>query len=557
MNDKIIFLFRNDNYFYLDKYMDINSKENKNNNINFKEKMDNKLYEKLITTKEFFWIRKLYFPYIVNYRNILQKHDDIPMSYKKIFDKELLKIKKSFYNIINKGAINNNMFQWIDMKLFFSSIYNNVDNLANILNNVNTFKLNLIKKDINNYKKIIKKKIFDMNNINNELNSGNLLMSHFGGKKTYRTYNKNRKSEVVIERINKKLSTNKPATYSELNLFFSKNDQIILNKNIHDFLVKKKNIYEFKANKKNDIYFFHKKKYKIKKNKKIINTHAINRRHFNKNIVTNKPITYSNENRKNIVNVDHYDIKIDNSINIRENNIDIDIIDISKYMNELSYLKKNIYFKDNSFKIKKPTKYINLNIYSDIYVDRYLSNKKENDYLINLWIIRKQNRFLLEKKTQEYSSRFFEKKKLINKYCEENVYKELFIEYSRRVHSNDNLDNYERSFEKVGPLSFYYDVSEDIGNLKKGSNLLSNLLIDNNVYFHVKPLFNISESIAKIFINNFFLPMKMSYTSIGNNYNITNTRNNVNNNNNIKNKHLDHYYVYGQYNFINKKLMFN
>jgi hypothetical protein len=162
----------------------------------------------------------------------------------------------------------------------------------------------------------------------------------------------------------------------------------------------------------------------------------------------------------------------------------------------------------------------------------------------------------LEKKTQEYSSRFFEKKKLINKYCEENVYKELFIEYSRRVHSNDNLDNYERSFEKVGPLSFYYDVSEDIGNLKKGSNLLSNLLInttvDNNVYFHVKPLFNISESIAKIFINNFFLPMKMSYTSIGNNYNITNTRNNVNNNNNIKNKHL-----YGQYNFINKKLMFN
>ena len=91
---------------------------------------------------------------------------------------------------------------------------------------------------------------------------------------------------------------------------------------------------------------------------------------------------------------------------------------------------------------------------------------------------------------------------------------EFFLEYSKRIHSSNKFDEYERSFEKVGPLNYYYNNNEQyIGNIKDGIYILSNIYIYSNIYrySYIKPVIGITSSINKILVNTFFMPFEILY----------------------------------------------
>lgn len=429
----------------------------KNNELNF--------YNKLITEKDTSWIRLCFYPLIWNYKYLLQDDKEIPISHQIIEKKEKALLRDNFYSTINKTQITMNNF--INLK-------KKTQNLK--------YKTNLYKK---NYKLI---------------------------------YNKIKKPETFAKRMESKLNSNIDNKIKiPFNIKFDNMDQSILNKSIHTFINKKKLNKNWKFVKTNNLFILNKKNKKnisdLQKRKYTINLHKLK---SNNVIKTNKSNIFFSLWKK---------YKIESQFKFSINNLKKYNNEKINYLNDLMGLKNKLIKRDyNKWQQRSVIKYINFNTRINSYLYNYLENKKNNKYLISLWILRKQNRLIFKSKINNeslyqlaYQSRFFEKKGFISTYLfDSNIYKELFLEYSRRLHSKNKLNEFERNFEKIGPLSFYYNNSINISNIKNSIYISSNFIIISFFFknFYPKPFLGTTQWITKIFINNLFLPFKFLYNNI-------------------------------------------
>jgi hypothetical protein len=476
----ILFFIRSNKIISISKLVNINEVSNIEN------------VEKIMTTKENFWIRELFYPIIKNYRYNLKDDIDIPISYRKIINLGIKQRRFNFYSIINKFEIKNKMYSFVK---------NNSYNINNEFNN--TFDINIYNNT--SFKNKIKNII---NDINYKIPVNIFIDRHKYKKISKLIYRKNKKWDVLIKRMKNRLNIKLNESKFIPDYIFNKKDQLIINKDLHNFFVKKKINSNWNLYKKNGLFLFMKNR--LKKNKKT----KIDKKSYNINKMDNNNII-NNAFKENEINSN---INIFNISKIEENKLE-------NIYNELLFLKNINSNKKSKDKLKKVIlkKYVNLSISSNMYSYNYLTNKKKNDYLISLWEIRKQNKLIKEKKRYEYVSRYIEKKGFINKNYNfiSKIYKELLIEYSRRLHSKNKLNEYERSFEKVGPLSFYYDSIQDVSNLKNGKKIPTNLLIVSPFYrnSYSKPYLEVTQLITKVFKYNFFVPFESLYRK---NYNLQN-----------------------------------
>jgi hypothetical protein len=494
----------NNNLFFTFTNIHMKHEQNENNEIKNKSKKKKyDFYKKFITEKETSWIRLCFNPKIWNYRYLLQNDKEIPISHQIIEEKEKLSLLHYFYSTINKTQVSMNNF----IK------HNHSKNKNVILDG------------------IFNKKIKTSYQINSKL-----------------IYNKMKKPEIFIKRMESRLKSNNEIKIVP-NIKFSNTDQSILNQSVNIFFKKKKLNKDWSSFSIKKLFFLRNRMKKKNNDKVVIDIEQI--KNNNKKILTKKnnlfyrknymytgsylqkrkyTLTsynnkkYYNYNRNTFFiwkkyNMNYYVNKyINNKTNI--------------YLNDLKVLKNKLMEKNyNEWKKKSILKYINFNIRSSTYSYNYLEKKKNNNYLISLWILRKQNRLFLESRLDNklvnhfiyrpiYQFRFFEKKGFVNTYSfYSNIYKELFLEYARRLHSKNKLDEFERNFEKIGPLSFYYNRSINISNIKNGLYISSNFLVLSPFFknFYSKPFFGTTQWVTKIFTTHLFLPFELLYNNLDQN----------------------------------------
>jgi hypothetical protein len=571
------------NFSFIIKNIVINDLINNNMNLNVVD-INNNSYTTLINSKEFNWVRRLYSPYVVDYRYILKDNVDLPISFIKNIEKEIYNIRKHFYFLINKGVMKYEMYSFINFNFF--KYYN-------------MFNLNAVLGNLNNTGYLYKNNLFSL--LKNKYSIGvntNTSMLNYSGRRLYRLHKRYKKLDNIVTSMSKRLDINKIDKYLNMDIIFNKNDQFLMNKYVHTYYSNKKFIRKWYIFTKNKLVLLENNNRKTVKYSKKISKHGkfvnvghiiyenefINKKRNTLNVINNRTqqrkymidlyknicsknnIIYNYSNKKYNFNVlwKNYIFQY-LKMNLSDINIDpFFFIDINEHTKEVTHLKKN-YYNNISVLGENRTvknintdriKYINFNIDADLYMSRYLLNRKENEYLVGLWKMRKSSR-LLEKDVSfdayEYASRFFEKRRFINNYNVDYLYKELFVEYSRRLHIYNDvhvLDSYERSFEKSGPLSFYYNDLVDLGNLKAGINIRYNFIlnvVNKNIYLYIKPFFNMNICISKILLENIFYPIKVlylyKYTYLCNNYNTNNmVLSNMSNDNNIVG------YLYKQWN---------
>jgi hypothetical protein len=348
------------------------------------------------------WVRLCYYPYLYNFKYIVQKDDETHLIYKKLKKNNEIYIKKNIYNQLAKYKMKQYM----------------INNILKVSNNKNFN---------NNNKHLTRNKYFSK-----------------------------------LKKINFENKILNPITINS-NLLYE--DKFILNNLLSKYF---KNLYGNRELKNYNNIFFNFKFKRIFQNK--IKLKKIFKKNFKE---INKKIIIKN-------NIDLYKLTLNNFLKFKS----IKNIQYNKY-------NKNI-------------KLINLFIDGDKYNKFKLKNK---DYFISLWKIRKQNELFKKNKF-----RLVEKRRLINRFYffNSSIYKELFLEYSKKLYSKNKMDEFERSFLRVGPLSFYHIKTQNIGNINNGIYLPSNLLFISNELnnSYSKPFFNLLHWLTKLFIIFFFFSLK-------------------------------------------------
>lgn len=283
-----------------------------------------------------------------------------------------------------------------------------------------------------------------------------------------------------------------------------KKDQFLLNYFLYTFLkkkykMKKRNFYKYNSFKKRD----YKKKF-YKKNKMKFNFLFNSKTFFHKKKQLNPSILYNHWKYYNLI-INSFNFSLFNSFSKIKN---------KKKNNAILYKKKRVHkINKNNNKIMTS---LNLLISNKSY-DYYLKYERIN-YLIKLWENRKILKIIENNKRKkneiELRLRFYSKMKLIhNFYSLNEIEKELFIEYYLRMHSYHIVDEYERNLSRVGPLSFYHTKTQNVGEIKNGIYLISNILFDSKFHYP-KPFFTLTSYFTNVFMSSFFLPFRQHFKTI-------------------------------------------